>query len=311
MADVVKKPIKITETILRDAHQSLIATRMTTEQMMPIVDKMDKVGYHAVECWGGATFDASLRFLHGRSMGEIRKFRDGFKNTKLQMLFRGQNILGYRPYADDVVEYFVQKSAANGIDIIRIFDCMNDMRNLQTAVTAANKENAHAQVAMSYTLGDAYTLEYWVDLAKRIEDMGANSICVKDMAGLLCPYQATELVTALKEAVEIPIEMHTHYTSGVASMTYLKSVEAGADIIDTAMSPFALGTSQPATEVMVETFKGTPYDTGLDQNLLAEIADYFRPIRDEALESGLLNPKNLGVNIKTLLYQVPEECFPT
>ena len=221
------------------------------------------------------------------------------------MLFRGQNILGYRPYADDVVEYFVQKSVANGIDIILIFDCLNDMRNLQTAVTAANKEKAHAQVAMSYTLGDAYTLEYWVDLAKRIEDMGASSICVKYMAGLLVPYQATELVTALKEAVSIPIEMHTHYTSGVASMTYLKSVEAGADIIDTAMSPFALGTSQPATEVMVETFKGTPYDTGLDQNLLAEIADYFRPIRDDALESGLLNPKNLGVNIKTLLYQVP------
>ena len=305
MAEIAKKPIKITETILRDAHQSLIATRMTTEQMMPIVEKMDKVGYHAVECWGGATFDASLRFLHEDPWERLRKFRDGFKNTKLQMLFRGQNILGYRPYADDVVEYFVQKSAANGIDIIRIFDCMNDMRNLQTAVTAANKENAHAQVAMSYTLGDAYTLEYWVDLAKRIEDMGANSICVKDMAGLLCPYQATELVTALKEAVEIPIEMHTHYTSGVASMTYLKSVEAGADIIDTAMSPFSMGTSQPATEVMVETFKGTPYDTGLDQNLLAEIAEYFRPMREEALKTGLMNTKVLGVNIKTLLYQVP------
>ena len=305
MADMVKKPVKITETILRDAHQSLIATRMTTEQMLPIVEKMDKVGYHAVECWGGATFDASLRFLKEDPWERLRKFRDGFKNTKLQMLFRGQNILGYRPYADDVVEYFVQKSAANGIDIIRIFDCLNDMRNLQTAVTAANKEKAHAQVAMSYTLGEAYTLDYWVDLAKRIEDMGADSICVKDMAGLLLQYKATELISALKEAVQIPIEMHTHYTSGVASMTYLKGVEAGADIIDTAMSPFALGTSQPATEVMVETFKGTPYDTGLDQKLLAEIADYFRPLRDEALESGLLNPKNLGVNIKTLLYQVP------
>ena len=240
MAEIEKKPVKIVETILRDAHQSLIATRMTTDQMMPIVDKMDKVGYHAVECWGGATFDASHRFLKEDPWERLRKFRDGFKNTKLQMLFRGQNILGYRPYADDVVEYFVQKSVANGIDIIRIFDCLNDMRNLQTAVTAANKEKAHAQVAMSYTLGDAYTLEYWVDLAKRIEDMGASSICVKDMAGLLVPYQATELVTALKEAVSIPIEMHTHYTSGVASMTYLKSVEAGADIIDTAMSPFAL-----------------------------------------------------------------------
>ena len=305
MAELEKKPVKIVETILRDAHQSQIATRMTTEQMLPIVDKLDKVGYHAVECWGGATFDASLRFLHEDPWERLRKLRDGFKNTKLQMLFRGQNILGYRPYADDVVEYFVQKSAANGIDIIRIFDCLNDLRNLQTAVSAANKEKAHAQVALSYTLGDAYTMEYWTDIAKRIEDMGADSICIKDMAGLLLPNKATELVTALKETVKIPIDLHTHYTSGVASMTYLKAVEAGVDIIDTAMSPFALGTSQPATEVMVETFKGTPYDTGLDQKLLAEIADYFRPIRDHALETGLLNPKNLGVNIKTLLYQVP------
>ena len=305
MAEVKAKPIKITETILRDAHQSMIATRMTTEQMLPIVDKMDKVGYNAVECWGGATFDASLRFLKEDPWDRLRKLRDGFKNTKLQMLFRGQNILGYRPYADDVVEYFVQKSIANGIDIIRIFDCLNDLRNLQTAVTAANKEKGHAQVVLSYTLGDAYTLDYWVDMAKRVEDMGANSLCIKDMAGLLVPYKADELVRALKEAVDIPIELHTHYTSGVASMTYLKAVEAGVDIIDTAMSPFALGTSQPATEVMVETFKGTPYDTGLDQNLLAEIADYFRPMRDEALESGLLNPKVLGVNIQTLRYQVP------
>ena len=300
-----KKPIKITETILRDAHQSLIATRMTTEQMLPIVEKMDQVGYHSVECWGGATFDASLRFLKEDPWDRLRKFRDGFKNTKLQMLFRGQNILGYRPYADDVVEYFVQKSLANGIDIIRIFDCLNDLRNQQTAVTAANKEKGHAQVALSYTLGDAYTIEYWTDIAKKIEDMGANSICIKDMAGLLLPYQATELIGALKSAVDLPVQLHTHYTSGVASMTYMKAVEAGVDVIDTAMSPFALGTSQPATEVMVETFKGTPYDTGFDQDLLAQIADHFRPIRDEALESGLLNPKNMGVNIKTLLYQVP------
>ena len=305
MSEIAKKPIKITETILRDAHQSLIATRMTTEQMLPIVEKMDKVGYHSVECWGGATFDASLRFLKEDPWERLRKFRDGFKNTKLQMLFRGQNILGYRPYADDVVEYFVQKSIANGIDIIRIFDCLNDMRNLQTAVNACNKENGHAQVALSYTLGDAYTLEYWTNIAKHIEEMGAHSICIKDMAGLLLPYKATELVTALKETVNIPIQLHTHYTSGVASMTYLKATEAGVDVIDTAMSPFALGTSQPATEVMVETFKGTPYDTGLDQTLLAEIADHFRPLRDEALKSGLLNPKNMGVDIKTLLYQVP------
>ncbi len=300
-----KKPIQITETILRDAHQSLIATRMTTEQMLPIVDKMDQVGYHSVECWGGATFDASLRFLKEDPWDRLRKFRDGFKKTRLQMLFRGQNILGYRPYADDVVEYFVQKSLANGIDIIRIFDCLNDLRNLQTAVTAANKEKGHAQVALSYTLGDAYTIDYWTTIAKKIEDMGANSICLKDMAGLLLPYHATELIGALKDAVDLPIQLHTHYTSGVASMTYMKAVEAGVDVIDTAMSPFALGTSQPATEVMVETFKGTPYDTGFDQNLLAQIADYFRPIRDESLESGLLNPKNMGVNIKTLLYQVP------
>ena len=299
------KPIKITETILRDAHQSLIATRMSTEQMLPIVDKLDQVGYHSVECWGGATFDAALRFLKEDPWVRLRKLRDGFKNTKLQMLFRGQNILGYSQYADDVVEYFVQKSIANGIDIIRIFDCLNDIRNLQTAVKAANKEKGHAQIALSYTLGDAYTMEYWMDLCKKIEDMGADSICIKDMAGLLVPYKAAELITAMKSATKLPIQLHTHYTSGVASMTYLKAVEAGVDVIDCAMSPFALGTSQPATEVMVETFKGTPYDTGYDQKLLAEIADYFRPLRDEAIESGLLNPKNLGVNIKTLLYQVP------
>ncbi|MCR5746096.1 MAG: oxaloacetate decarboxylase subunit alpha [Lachnospiraceae bacterium] len=297
--------VKITETVLRDAHQSLIATRMTTEQMLPIVDKMDKVGYNAVECWGGATFDACLRFLKEDPWERLRKLRDGFKNTKLQMLFRGQNILGYKPYADDVVEYFVQKSIANGIDIIRIFDCLNDVRNLETAVKACNKEKGHAQVALSYTLGDAYTLEYWMDIAKKIEDMGADSICIKDMAGLLVPTEADKLIKALKGATKLPLELHTHYTSGVASMTLMKAVEAGCDIIDTAMSPFALGTSQPATEVMVEAFKGTEYDTGLDQNLLAEIADYFRPQREEALESGLMNPKVLGVNIKTLLYQVP------
>ena len=305
MAEQVKKPLKITETVLRDAHQSLIATRMSTEQMLPIVDKMDKVGYYAVECWGGATFDASLRFLKEDPWERLRKLRDGFKNTKLQMLFRGQNILGYNHYADDVVEYFVQKSIANGIDIIRIFDCFNDLRNLHTAVKAANKEKGHVQIALSYTLGDAYTLEYWTDMAKKIEEMGADSLCIKDMAGLLVPYEATKLVKALKAGTKLPIEMHTHYTSGVASMTYLKSVEAGADIIDTAMSPFAIGTSQPATEVMVETFRGTEYDTGLDQNLLAEIADYFRPMQEDALKTGLLNPKVMGVNIKTLLYQVP------
>ncbi|MCR5295175.1 MAG: oxaloacetate decarboxylase subunit alpha [Lachnospiraceae bacterium] len=304
MADV-KKPVQITETILRDAHQSLIATRMTTDEMLPAVPMLDAIGYRAVECWGGATFDAALRFLHEDPWVRLRKFREGFKNTRLQMLFRGQNILGYKPYPDDVVTYFVQKSVANGIDIIRIFDCLNDLRNLETCVKAAKKEGAEAQIALSYTLGDAYTLDYWTNMAKEIEAMGADSICVKDMAGLLVPKAATELVTALKAGSRLPVEMHTHYTSGVASMTYMKAVEAGADILDCAISPFALGTSQPATEVMVEAFRGTEYDTGLDLTKLAEIADYFRPIREKYLENGLMNPKNMGVNIKTLQYQVP------
>ena len=305
MAEIKKKPVKIVETVLRDAHQSLIATRMTTEEMLPIVDKMDQVGYHAVECWGGATFDACLRFLKEDPWERLRKLRDGFKNTKLQMLFRGQNILGYKPYPDDVVEYFVQKSIANGIDVIRIFDCLNDLRNLQTAVNATKKEGGHAQVALSYTIGDAYTLDYWKNTAKNIEEMGADSLCIKDMAGLLVPNEATRLVTALKQATDIPIELHTHYTSGVGGMTYLKAVEAGVDIIDTAMSPFAMGTSQPATEVMAETFRDTEFDTGFDQKLLGEIADYFRPIREKYLANGLMSPKVLGVNIKTLMYQVP------
>ena len=305
MAEQVKKPIGITETILRDAHQSLIATRMPTELMLPIIDTMDKVGYHSVECWGGATFDASLRFLKEDPWDRLRKLKDGFKNTKLQMLLRGQNVLGYRHYADDVVAYFVQKSIANGIDIIRIFDCLNDLRNLQASVDACNKEGGHAQIALSYTLGDAYTLDYWMDIAKRIEDMGAHSICIKDMAGLLVPYKAEELIKAMKSATDLPIQLHTHYTSGVASMTYLKAVEAGVDVIDCAISPFSMGTSQPATEVMVETFKGTPYDTGFDQEVLAKIADHFKPFREECLANGLLDPKVMGVNIKTLMYQVP------
>ncbi|EUB17239.1 putative pyruvate carboxylase subunit B [Shuttleworthella sp. MSX8B] len=302
MAD---KKLKITETVLRDAHQSLIATRMTTEEMLPIVPAMDKIGYNAVECWGGATFDACLRFLKEDPWDRLRKLKAGFKNTPLQMLFRGQNILGYKPYADDVVEYFVQKSVANGIDVVRIFDCLNDLRNLETAVKATVKEGGHAQVALSYTLGDAYTLDYWMKKAKGIEEMGANSICIKDMSGLLIPKAATELVSALKSATDLPIEIHTHYTSGVASMTLMKAVEAGADIIDTAISPFALGTSQPATEVMVEAFKDTPYDTGLDLDKLAEIAEYFAPIRQKYIDNGRLDPKVLGVNIKTLMYQVP------
>ena len=222
MSENIKK-LGITETVLRDAHQSLIATRMPTEEMLPIIDKMDKVGYHSVECWGGATFDSCLRFLKEDPWDRLRKLKDGFKNTKLQMLFRGQNILGYRPYADDVVEYFVQKSIANGIDIIRIFDCLNDLRNLETAVKATNKEGGHAQIALSYTLGDAYTLDYWKETARKIEEMGADSICIKDMSGLLVPYEAEKLVKALKEGSNLPIQLHTHYTSGVAAMTYLKA----------------------------------------------------------------------------------------
>ena len=306
MAKVNPKPVKIMDTTLRDAHQSLIATRMTTEQILPIVEKMDKIGFSALEVWGGATFDACLRFLKEDPWERLRKIKDRAPHTPLQMLFRGQNILGYRHYADDVVTYFVQKSVANGIDNIRIFDALNDIRNLQTAVKAANMEKAHAQVAISYTISDVHTIAYYVDLAKRIEEMGAHSICIKDMAGLLLPYRAEELVGALKEAVpNMPIQLHTHYTSGVASMTYLKAIEAGCDIIDTAMSPLAMGTSQPATEVLVKTLQGTPYDTGIDPEALNEITEYFKPMRQEALKSGLMNTKVLEVNINTLRYQVP------
>jgi len=305
MADIEKKPVKIMETVLRDAHQSLIATRMPIEQMLPIVDTMDKVGYAAVECWGGATFDSCLRFLKEDPWERLRKLKAGFKNTPLQMLLRGQNILGYSHYSDDVVESFVGKSIENGIDVIRIFDCLNDLRNLETSVKACKKYGGQAQIALSYTIGEAYNDDYWMNVARQIEELGADSLCIKDMAGLLLPNEADKLVRALKRGTKIPVELHTHYTSGVASMTYLKAIEAGVDIIDCAISPFAMGTSQPATEVMVEALKGTPYDTGLDQKLLSKIAEHFRPYREECLESGLMSTKVLGVNIKTLMYQVP------
>ncbi|MEE0943964.1 MAG: oxaloacetate decarboxylase subunit alpha [Clostridia bacterium] len=297
--------VKITETILRDAHQSLIATRMTTEEMLPIVEKLDKVGFNALEAWGGATFDSCLRYLNEDPWERLRKIKDKAKNTKLQMLFRGQNILGYRHYADDTVAYFVQKSIANGIDIIRIFDALNDVRNLKSAINATKKEGGHVQAAFSYTISPVHNIESFVKLAKELENMGADSICVKDMAGLLVPYTAYDLVKALKENVKIPIEMHTHYTSGVASMTYMKAIEAGADIIDCAMSPFSMGTSQPATEPMVATLQGTEYDTGLDLDLLSEIADFFKPIREKYLASGVMDPKVMGVDVNTLRYQVP------
>ncbi len=305
MAQSKAKPVKITETVLRDAHQSLIATRMTTEQILGIVDKLDQVGYNSLEAWGGATFDACLRFLNEDPWERLRKIKDKAKKTPLQMLFRGQNILGYRHYGDDVVEYFVKKSIANGIDIIRIFDALNDVRNLKTAIKATISEGGHVQAAIAYTLSDFHTNESFIKLAKELENMGASSICIKDMAGLLTPYVAYDLVSGMKKAVKIPIQLHTHYTSGVASMTYLKAIEAGVDVVDCAMSPLALGTSQPPTESLVASLKGTPYDTGYDLNLLSEIADYFRPLREEYIKSGLLNPKALSVDANTLKYQVP------
>ena len=297
--------IGITETVLRDAHQSLIATRMTTEEMLPILPLLDKIGFHSLECWGGATFDACLRFLDEDPWERLRIIRDKCKNTKLQMLFRGQNMLGYRHYADDVVEYFVQKSVANGIDIVRIFDALNDIRNLQTAINAAKKEKAHAQVAISYTTGPVFDLEYYKNYAKQIEEAGADSICIKDMAGLLTPYFTFDLVKAIKQTVKIPVQLHSHYTSGLASMVMLKGIEAGADVIDTAMSPLALGTSHPATESMVAALKGTEYDTGLDLVALDEIAKYVTTLREKYLKSGLLNPKLLSSDAKALIYQVP------
>lgn len=299
------KKIGITETVLRDAHQSLIATRMPIEDMLPILEKLDQVGFHSLECWGGATYDACLRFLNEDPWERLRTIRQKCPNTKLQMLFRGQNMLGYRHYADDVVEYLVQRSAANGIDIIRIFDALNDIKNLQTAIKAAKKEKAHAQVAISYTTGPVFTHEYYIDYAKRIEDAGADSICIKDMAALLTPYETYDLVKAIKGAVDIPVQLHTHYTSGLASMCIMKAVEAGVDMVDTAMSPLANGTSHAPTESIVAALQGTEYDTGLDLVLLNEIREYFMTLREKYIKSGLLDPKMLATNTKALVYQVP------
>ncbi len=297
--------VRITETVLRDAHQSLIATRMTTAEMLPMLEKLDQVGFNALECWGGATFDACVRFLNEDPWDRLRTLRAKVKKTKLQMLLRGQNLLGYKHYADDVVDYFVQKSISNGIDIIRIFDALNDYRNVEHSVKATKREGGHAQVAFSYTESAYHSLEQFTKDAKYLEEMGADSICIKDMAGLLVPYKAYDLVKALKATVKVPIELHTHYTSGVGSMTYLKAIEAGVDIVDTAMSPLALGTSQPPTEPLVATLKGTQYDTGLDLALLSEISEYVETLREKYLKSGLLNTKVLGVDVNALIYQVP------
>ena len=297
--------IGITETVLRDAHQSLIATRMTTEEMRPMLGALDKVGFHSLECWGGATFDACLRFLDEDPWDRLRIIRKACPNTRLQMLFRGQNMLGYRHYADDVVEYFVQKSVANGIDVIRIFDALNDIRNLETAMKACKKEGAHMQGAISYTTRPVFDLEYYANYARQLADAGADSICIKDMAGLLTPYEIGDLVKTVKEASGLPVQVHSHYTSGLASMVMLKAIEAGADVIDTAMSPLALGTSHPATESMVAALKGTEYDTEIDLESFKEITPYVMKLREKYLESGQLNPKMLAVDANTLQYQVP------
>ena len=299
------KKILVTETALRDAHQSLIATRMTTEEMLPVLPLLDKIGYHSLECWGGATFDSCLRFLNEDPWERLRTIRKECPNTKLQMLFRGQNMLGYRHYADDVLDYFVQKSCANGIDIIRIFDALNDIKNLQSAIKAAKKEGAHAQVAISYTTGPVFTEEYYVDYAKRIADAGADSICIKDMAALLTPYKTYDLVKAIKSEVDLPIALHTHYTSGLGSMCLLKGIEAGADIIDTAISPMSQGTSHSPTESMVAALQGTEYDTGLNLEAFTEIRSYFMDLRKKYIDSGLLDTKILTADTKALLYQVP------
>ena len=297
--------VKITETVLRDAHQSLIATRMPISDMLPILPELDKIGFYSAEVWGGATFDACLRFLDEDPWERLRTIRKLMPNTKLQMLFRGQNMLGYRHYADDVLEYFVQKTVANGMDIIRIFDALNDIRNLETAVKAAKKEGAHAQIAISYTTGDVFTTEYYVNYAKQIRDIGADSICLKDMAALLTPYRTEELVKAIKAEVDLPLQIHTHYTSGLASMCLLKGIEAGADAVDTAMSPLALGTSHAPTESIVAALQGTEYDTGLDLVKLNEIRSYFMTLRDKYIKSGLLDPKMLATDAGALIYQVP------
>lgn len=297
--------VLITDTILRDAHQSQAATRMRTEDMLPACEILDKIGYYSLECWGGATFDACLRFLNEDPWERLRKLRKALPNTKLQMLFRGQNILGYKHYADDVVEEFVRLSIKNGIDIIRIFDALNDVRNLETAIKATKKYGGICEVAMSYTVSPVHTEDYFVKLAQQIEELGADTICIKDMANLLLPYKAYSLVKRLKENVKIPIHLHTHNTSGTGDMTLLKAIEAGVDIVDTALSPLGNGTSQPATEPLVATLQGTEYDTGLDLSLMSQAAVHFRKVADKLKAEGVLDPKVLSVDINTLLYQVP------
>lgn len=297
--------VKIVETSLRDGHQSLFATRMTTEEILQVLPEFDQVGYHALEVWGGATFDTCLRFLNEDPWERLRLIRSACKNTKLQMLFRGQNILGYRHYSDDIVEKFVQKSLENGIDIIRVFDALNDIRNLKSAVDATKKYGGHCQIALSYTTSPVHTVDYYVNLAKDIEAMGADSLCIKDMAGVLLPNDAYELISRLKQNTKLPIELHSHCTGGMMEITYQKAIEAGVDIIDTALSPLSGGTSQPSTEAFVYALKGTKYDPMLNLEMLDKAAVKMTKTKDKYLTNGLLNPKALTTNPSILKYQVP------
>lgn len=297
--------LKITETCLRDGHQSLIATRLTTEEILPILETMDEVGYYSMEVWGGATFDACLRYLNEDPWERLREIRKRVKKTKLQMLLRGQNLLGYKHYSDDIVDMFIKKSIENGIDIIRVFDALNDVRNLEQSIKSINKYKGHCQGAISYTTSDVHTTEYYVNIAKEMERLGVQSICIKDMAGILMPGEAKLLISRLKEEVNLPIEIHTHCTSGIAEVMYTASVEAGVDIIDTAISPFSGGTSQPSTEVMAMLFKDEKIDTGLDLEKLKVVADYFKPIKEKYRNAGILKPQVMDVEPMTIQYQVP------
>ncbi len=297
--------LKITETVLRDGHQSLIATRLKTDEILPILEKMDQVGYYSLEVWGGATFDACIRFLNEDPWERLRQIRKRVKNTKLQMLLRGQNLLGYRHYADDVVDKFIEKSIENGIDIIRVFDALNDYRNIETAVKSIIKYGGHCQGCIAYTTSEIHTVDYFVGKVKELEEMGAHSICIKDMAGILFPDVAYELIKKIKAVTNLPVELHTHCTSGIAEMLYMKAIEAGVDIIDTGISPFSGGTAQPATEIFAHSLKGSERDPELNIELLSEIADYFKPIKEKYRAEGILKAKVMDVEPNTLTYQVP------
>ena len=297
--------VNFTETVLRDANQSLIATRLPFEKFAPVLSDMNKAGYYSVECWGGATFDSCLRFLNEDPWERLRKIREAMPDTKLQMLLRGQNLLGYKHYPDDVVRKFVELSVKNGIDIIRIFDALNDVRNIRVAVEETIKHGAHASGAISYTTSPVHNLESYVKLAKEMENMGVASVCIKDMAGVMSPKEAYDLVKALKENIKVPVVVHTHCTAGLAFMTYLKAVEAGADVIDTATSCFSGGTSQPATETLAYALRDLGYEVSLDDKILSKVNSYFAPIRNEYLQNGTLDPLMMATDTACLDYKVP------